>query len=68
MYECDPATVFDDNNLPDNVCDNIYLQVRQCLSSVATGWAIGGDVVRLPYEKCDLYISEYVGCGISKRS
>jgi hypothetical protein len=47
VYECDPTVKFDDNNLPDGVCDEIADEIRMCASSVATSWAIGGDDVRL---------------------
>ena len=45
MYECSPTAVFDDNNLPDDICDNIYNKVGICTSNIATGWAVGGDEV-----------------------
>jgi len=45
MYECDPAIGFDDNNLPEGVCDNIYQQIGLCLTNIAGGWAVGGDDV-----------------------
>jgi hypothetical protein len=45
MYECNPTAVFDDNNLPDDLCDNIYQQISECTINVASGWAVGGDDV-----------------------
>ena len=45
MYECDPTAVFDDNNLPDGLCDDIYENRFMLLSNIATGWAVGGDDV-----------------------
>ncbi|CAF4122703.1 unnamed protein product [Rotaria magnacalcarata] len=43
VYECDPAATFDDANLPDDACDNVYVQVPLCMSNSASVWAIGGD-------------------------
>ncbi|CAF4514088.1 unnamed protein product, partial [Rotaria socialis] len=49
MYECDPTAVFDDNNLPNGLCDDINEQIIACSSNIATGWAVGGeDIVDLP--------------------
>jgi hypothetical protein len=45
MYECDPTAVFDDNNLPDGLCNEIYSKVSLCTTNMATGWAVGGDDV-----------------------
>jgi hypothetical protein len=45
MYECNPTTVFDDNNLPDGVCDDIYRNLTSCRTNVAGGWAVGADDV-----------------------
>ncbi len=45
MYECNPTAVFDDNNLPEGVCDQIYPEVASCVSNIASGWAVGGDEV-----------------------
>ena len=47
MYECDSTTVFDDDNLPEGVCDDMYLTFAPCTSNIATGWAVGGDLVSL---------------------
>jgi len=44
IYECDPTAVFDDNNLPDGICDDMYT-IAPCASNIATGWAVGGDDV-----------------------
>ncbi|CAF3793088.1 unnamed protein product [Rotaria sp. Silwood1] len=43
MHECNPSFTFDDNNLPDGVCDEINDKIEPCSSSIATGWAVGGD-------------------------
>ncbi|CAF0933370.1 unnamed protein product [Adineta steineri] len=49
MYECNPTAIFDDNNLPDGECDQIYRQVQECSANIATGWAVGGDrIVEFP--------------------
>ena len=45
MYECDPSATFDDDNLPDGICDEVYHQMPLCFMNVATGWAVGGDAV-----------------------
>jgi len=45
LYECDPTAVFDDNNLPDGVCDDVSSKTDLCSSNIATGWAVGGDFV-----------------------
>ncbi|CAF3485406.1 unnamed protein product [Rotaria socialis] len=45
VYECDPAATFDDANLPDDACDNVYVQVPLCMSNSASVWAIGGDYI-----------------------
>jgi hypothetical protein len=50
MYECNPTAVFDDNNLPDGVCDEVYGYLGQCTSNIAVGWAVGGDDVSFPNE------------------
>lgn len=46
LYECDPRAVFDDNNLPDGICDDIADKLDFCSSNIATGWAVGADYVR----------------------
>jgi len=45
VYECDPSSIFDDTNLPDDICDNIAEKVQFCSSNIATGWAVGADYV-----------------------
>ncbi|CAF4772742.1 unnamed protein product [Rotaria sp. Silwood1] len=49
VYECDPSTVFpDDNNLPDNACDydNALNDGSElCRTNIATIWAVGGDLI-----------------------
>ena len=47
MYECNPLATFDDNNLPNGLCDEMYEQFAACTSNIATGWAVGGDAVSL---------------------
>ncbi|UJR06551.1 hypothetical protein I4U23_010834 [Adineta vaga] len=51
LYECDPSVKFDDDKLPEGVCDEFYGQVPMCSSNIATAWAIGGDdIVEFPRE------------------
>jgi hypothetical protein len=38
---------FDDNNLPDGVCDTISEKLAMCSSNIATAWAVGGDYVSI---------------------
>ncbi|CAF3285978.1 unnamed protein product [Rotaria sp. Silwood2] len=45
MYECNPSTVFDDNNLPSGICDGLGEVLIPCTSNIATGWAVGGDYI-----------------------
>ena len=45
MYECSPTVHFDDDNLPEGVCDDVYWQMSECFMNVAVGWAVGGDTV-----------------------
>ena len=47
MYECDSTAVFDDDNLPEGLCDDMYLTFAPCSSNIANGWAVGGDLVSL---------------------
>jgi hypothetical protein len=47
MYECDPSTVYDDTNLPEGRCDDMYAQFSSCVANIATAWAVGGDAVSL---------------------
>ncbi len=46
MFECDPAVTFDDDNLPDDLCDDLYTVLDKCTSNLATVWSVGGDHVR----------------------
>ncbi|CAF4835640.1 unnamed protein product [Rotaria sp. Silwood1] len=51
MYECDPTAQFDDNNLPDDLCDAIYQQTASCAYNGAIVWDVGGnDMVAFPEE------------------
>ncbi|CAF1123173.1 unnamed protein product [Adineta ricciae] len=51
LYECDPAAVFDEKNLPDGLCDDFAEKLELCSSNIATGWAIGGDfLLEFPQE------------------
>jgi hypothetical protein len=45
MYECNPTALFNDSNLPDGLCDDIYQHLEPCTANIATGWAVGGDEV-----------------------
>ncbi|CAF1269363.1 unnamed protein product, partial [Didymodactylos carnosus] len=45
MYECDPLAIFNDENLPEGICNDTSAKVNLCLSNIANGWAVGGDVV-----------------------
>lgn len=45
LFECNPSPIFDDNNLPGGVCDDISDKILSCLANIATTWAIGGDHV-----------------------
>lgn len=58
MYECDPAAVFDDNALPEGVCDDMYRELAPCTSNIATGWAVGGDPVSI----CTLFLLVTISC------
>ncbi|CAF1072713.1 unnamed protein product [Didymodactylos carnosus] len=49
MYECEPTAEFDDNNLPDGDCYDVYPLTELCIGNIATGWAVGGDsIVEFP--------------------
>ncbi|CAF0875388.1 unnamed protein product [Adineta ricciae] len=51
LYECDPAAVFDEKNLPDGLCDDFAEKLELCSSNIATGWAVGGDfLLEFPQE------------------
>ncbi|CAF1402975.1 unnamed protein product, partial [Didymodactylos carnosus] len=43
LLECDPTAVFDDNNLPNGICDDIIQSIFPCFTNVASIWAVGGD-------------------------
>ena len=45
IHECNPSFTFDDNNLPDGICDEINQKIEACSANIATGWAVGGDYV-----------------------
>ncbi|CAF0807769.1 unnamed protein product [Adineta ricciae] len=45
MYECDSTVTFNDSNLPSDICENIYNKIGACMFNIATGWAVGGDVM-----------------------
>ncbi len=45
MYECDPRMVYDDNNLPEGLCDDMPAAIGPCIVNIATGWAVGSDEV-----------------------
>ncbi|CAF5192478.1 unnamed protein product, partial [Rotaria magnacalcarata] len=47
VYECDSATIFDDANLPDGLCDDIFPKLQLCTTNIASIWAVGGDEVCL---------------------
>ncbi|CAF3964888.1 unnamed protein product, partial [Rotaria sordida] len=40
LHECNPSFTFDDNNLPNGVCDEINDKIEPCSASIATGWAL----------------------------
>ncbi|CAF2535600.1 unnamed protein product [Rotaria sp. Silwood2] len=46
LYECDPMAMFNDDKLPDGLCDEIANEIKLCASNLATVWAVGGDVMR----------------------
>ncbi|CAF3853401.1 unnamed protein product [Rotaria sp. Silwood1] len=45
LLECNPTAIFDDNNLPDGICDEIIASIFQCFKTVASIWAVGGDEI-----------------------
>ena len=49
MYECNPTVKFDDNNLPEGLCDDVAEKIQPCAANIASGWAIGGDEVRVEH-------------------
>jgi len=48
MYECGPEVAFDDNNLPNGLCDDnaVRNHIALCMMNIASAWAVGGDNVR----------------------
>ena len=42
VYECDSTSMFDDNNLPKGLCDDVENMTKTCSMNIATGWAVGG--------------------------
>lgn len=51
MYECGAEVTFDDDNLPDGLCDDnaIKNQIGMCMINIASVWAVGGDYVRYTF-------------------
>ncbi|CAF3460707.1 unnamed protein product [Rotaria socialis] len=45
VYECDSAAIFDDANLPDGLCDDIFPKLQLCTTNIASIWAVGGDEI-----------------------
>ncbi|CAF2918621.1 unnamed protein product [Rotaria sp. Silwood2] len=45
LFECNPTAVFDDNNLPEGICDEITRSISSCTVNTATVWAVGGDEI-----------------------
>ncbi|UJR36729.1 hypothetical protein I4U23_029445 [Adineta vaga] len=45
MYECDASASFNDSNLPSDICENIHHNISACMTNIATGWAVGGDLM-----------------------
>lgn len=37
--------MFNEDNLPDGLCDEIFDEIKLCSSNFATVWAVGGDIV-----------------------
>ncbi|CAF2155006.1 unnamed protein product [Rotaria magnacalcarata] len=56
LYECDPMTTLNDDQLPDGLCDEIVDEIKFCSLNFATVWAVGGDAMR--------EFPEEAGCGI----
>ncbi|CAF2811760.1 unnamed protein product [Rotaria sp. Silwood2] len=49
LYECNTIAIFDDNNLPIGVCDEIFQNITACSANIACSWAVGGDdIVEFP--------------------
>ncbi len=45
FYECDSTVIFDDNKLPDGLCDEIADDIEFCSYSVLVGWSVGADTL-----------------------
>ncbi len=60
MFECNPATQFDDADLPSGVCDDMIVKFSSCMANVAVGWAIGGDHVRLLTNESNKFECSYI--------
>ena len=45
LHECNPSFHFDDNNLPDGICNELIEETEPCATIMATGWAVGGGQV-----------------------
>lgn len=45
LYECNPDAVFDADNLPEGLCDEIVETILPCSANIATTWAVGADEV-----------------------
>ncbi len=45
MYECNPTPLYNDTDLPEGLCDDMYLELAPCVTHIAIGWAVGGDAV-----------------------
>jgi hypothetical protein len=60
MYECDPSAQFNDTNLPDDLCDNIDSEIQYCVVNIATGWAVGGQLVRFEKFHSILHVKFYI--------
>ena len=50
MYECNPTAIFDDNSLPDGLCNDISREIAPCSGNIATAWAVGGDEVSFQHQ------------------
>ncbi|UJR36633.1 hypothetical protein I4U23_029352 [Adineta vaga] len=45
MYECDPSARFNDSDLSSDICENIYNKIAPYMTNIATGWAVGEDLM-----------------------
>ncbi|CAF2811795.1 unnamed protein product, partial [Rotaria sp. Silwood2] len=43
LMECNLTVVFDDNNLPDGICDEIIESILPYATNVTAVWTVGGD-------------------------